>query len=172
MARYVAFLGGINVGGHRVSMAELRARFAELGFDDVSTYIASGNVVFSTRARQLEPTIEAHLEQALGYQVPTFVRTAADVTALAGASPFGDVPGTVAVGFLRQAPPKAVAREVAALGTDADTLEVIGTELWWHLPNGFSGSLLAPKALERAGLGPLTTRNLNTVRKLAARLPD
>jgi uncharacterized protein (DUF1697 family) len=170
MGRYVAFLGGINVGGHRVSMADLEGHFVDLGFDDVSTFIASGNVVFSTGERRPAPRIAAHLEEQLGYAVPTFVRSDARVVEVAGASPFGDVAGTVAVGFLDAKPPAAVRSAVAALATDSDALEVIGSELWWHLPNGFSGSKLAPKALARAGLGPLTTRNLNTVQKLAAKL--
>ena len=95
MPRHVAFLGGINVGGHRVAMADLKRHVEELGFTDVSTYIASGNVVFSTRTTKLEPLVEAHLEAALGYAVPTFVRRDAEVVALAGASPFGEVKGTV-----------------------------------------------------------------------------
>jgi uncharacterized protein (DUF1697 family) len=168
--RYVAFLGGINVGGHRVSMADLKGHFETLGLDDVSTYIASGNVLFTTRKRKLEPLVERHLAAALGYAVPTFVRTAADVVALADASPFGDVPGTVAVGFLRDAPPAAVRTAVGAIRTPSDTLEVVGRELWWHLPDGFSGSQLPSKALAQAGLGPMTTRNVTTVRKLAAKL--
>jgi uncharacterized protein (DUF1697 family) len=170
MPRYVAFLGGINVGGHRVSMTALKDLFAELGFDDVATYIASGNVVFSTRKKTLEPPIEKHLQRALGYSVPTFVRTDAQVIALAGASPFGEVTGTVGIGLLREAPPADVVRAVNALRSDSDTLQVVGTELWWHLPNGFSGSQLPPNALAKAGLPPLTTRNLNTMQKLAAKL--
>lgn len=171
MARYVAFLGGINVGGHRVAMADLRRHVEALGLDDVRTFIASGNVVFSTRKRTgLDDAVAGALGAALGYAVPTFVRTDAEVRALAEMEPFGDVPGTVAVGFLRGAPVAPVRKAVAALRTPADTLEVRGTELWWHLPNGFSGSQLHPKALERAGLGPLTIRNVTTVRKLAATL--
>lgn len=173
MPRYVAFLGGINVGGHRVTMADLRGAFEALGFDDVRTFIASGNVVFSTRKRAgVEAAIEAHLAKQLGYAVPTFVRTDAQVAALAdpAASPFGDVEGTVAVGFLKAEPTATVARAVADLATPTDTLEVIGTELWWHLPGGFAGSQLHPKALKRAGIPTLTTRNVTTVRKLAATL--
>ena len=75
--RHVAFLGGINVGGHRVTMERLRDEVTRLGFPDVSTFIASGNVMFSAPPR---PDHDEHLAQgleaALGWPVPTFVRTA------------------------------------------------------------------------------------------------
>ena len=168
MARHVAFLGGLNLGAtHKVSMADLKRHFEALGFDDVSTYINSGNVVFST-TRPSEATIERALEQALGFAVPTFVRTAAAVGKLR--SPFGGADGTVLVGFLKQAPSPAVRKAVAALATDTDTLQVRGTELWWHLPKGQKGSKLPRNALQKSGLGPMTTRNLNMLTKLAAKL--
>jgi uncharacterized protein (DUF1697 family) len=72
MPRYVAFLRAINVGGHIVKMDALRRHFASLGFDDVETFIASGNVIFqsrSTAAAALERRIEACLEERLGYEV-------------------------------------------------------------------------------------------------------
>src|SRR6185312_91254 len=90
MRTYVAFLGGINVGGHRVTMERLRAEFETLGFADVSTFIASGNVVFGAEGARtaLEPAIEAHLAERLGYPVPTFVRAARDVVRVATLAPF------------------------------------------------------------------------------------
>src|SRR5262245_20090236 len=110
MASYVAFLGGINVGGNRVTMDRLRSEFEALGFDDVGTFIASGNVFFraSGSAAQLESRIEVHLEGALGYAVPTFLRTNAAVVAAAERAPFGTArPGhTHAIAFLKRAPNK------------------------------------------------------------------
>ena len=168
MGRHIAFLGGLNVGkGHRVSMADLKAHFEALGYDDVSTYINSGNVVFST-SKPKESAIEGALEKELGFAVPTFVRTAAAVAELT--SPFGEVDGTVLVGFLKTAPTAAVKKAVTALATPADTLEVHGTELWWHLPNGQMGSKLPRNWGAEADLGPMTTRNLNMLQKLAAKL--
>ena len=83
MPRYVAFLGGLNVGkAHRVSMANLQREFDALGFDDASTYINSGNVVFSG-PEPSEAAVERHLEATFGFAVPTFVRTASAVQKLA-----------------------------------------------------------------------------------------
>ena len=80
--RYVAFLRGINLGKRRVAMTRLKALFEELGYGDVATFIASGNVVFSSPSRDaaaLETEIASHLEATLGYDVDTFVRTSAEV---------------------------------------------------------------------------------------------
>ena len=91
MPRYVAFLRAINVGGHVVKMNVLREQFEALGFADVETFIASGNVLFSSRAKTvaaLERKIEGRLKAALGYEVATFVRTCDEVSAMAAYAPF------------------------------------------------------------------------------------
>ena len=81
--RYVAFLRAINVGGrHLVKMDALRRLFEELGFTNVETFIASGNVVFESKSRSaasLEKAIEAHLQKSLGYEVKTFIRSESEV---------------------------------------------------------------------------------------------
>ncbi|HEX8457781.1 MAG TPA: DUF1697 domain-containing protein [Pyrinomonadaceae bacterium] len=80
---YIAFLRGINIGGHRVKMEELRALFSALGFGRVRSYIQTGNIFFDTddaEARAaLTRKIEEHLATALGYAVPTFLRTIPEV---------------------------------------------------------------------------------------------
>ena len=91
MQPYVALLRGINVGGHRVTMERLRELFVELGFASVETFIASGNVFFQTPETDtltLETRIEAHLKQALGYEVATFFRTPAELTTASAMCPF------------------------------------------------------------------------------------
>ena len=81
MPRYIAFLRAINVGGHTVKMDRLRQIFDSLGFSNVETFLASGNVVFETTAQDtaaLETRITAGLRAALGYEVATFLRTPAE----------------------------------------------------------------------------------------------
>src|SRR5687768_4657369 len=112
MPRYIAFLRAINVGGHTVKMDRLRQLFEELGFANVETFIASGNVIFETRSTKmpaLEKKIERHLHAALGYEVTTFIRTPAELTAVAALQPFapGDLAApdhTAYVIFLAAAP--------------------------------------------------------------------
>src|SRR3954470_8101179 len=91
MPKLVAFLRAINVGGHTVTMASLREAFGAVGLKDVETFIASGNVIFTAPAGKtaaLERQIEGHLHGILGYEVKTFVRTQAEVAAIAAYQPF------------------------------------------------------------------------------------
>src|SRR6185503_15854800 len=91
MARYVAFLRGFNVGGHVVAKDALCKPFTALGLEDVESFIASGNVIFTARsgsAPTWEKRLAERLEKALGYEVATFVRTGKEVAAIAAAKPF------------------------------------------------------------------------------------
>src|SRR6267142_2212313 len=91
MPKYVAFLRAINVGGHVVKMDQLRSSFTELGFANVETFIASGNVIFDSKSKNtqaLERKIEKHLQAVLGYAVATFVRSIAEVGEIADYKPF------------------------------------------------------------------------------------
>lgn len=177
MARYVAFLRAINVGGRTVRMQALRAHFAALGFTRVETFIASGNVIFEARAApdgRLAARIEAHLAKALGFEVATFVRTAGEVAALAKASPFAPrevfVGGAHCVGFLAQ-PLAAPARErLASLASDVDDLRPVGREVWWLSRVRQSESRFSSAALEKALGVPCTFRGLNTLARLADHL--
>ena len=95
MTTWVAFLRGVNVGGHRVvKMERLRALFGELGFENVRTYIQSGNVLFDSKKTSraaLEKAIDGHLEAALGFDVRSFVRKSTDLHALIARDPFSEV---------------------------------------------------------------------------------
>jgi uncharacterized protein (DUF1697 family) len=172
--RYVALLRAINVGGHTVTMEQLRAVFQSLRLANVQTFIASGNVIFESpaAAAALEPVIEGGLQKALGYPVLTFVRSRTEMTAVAAHSAFAeeDLTGaSVYVVFLKDRPGRAAATKVLALGTDLDDFDVRGREVYW----------LRRKAKERAGdpfppiervLGlPGTSRNVTTVRRIAAK---
>src|SRR4051794_18872573 len=91
MTRYFVFLRAINVGGHTVKMEALRAHFEALGFASVSTFIASGNVIFEAAEQDtatIERQIETRLHEQLGYPVSAFVRTSDELTAIAEHTPF------------------------------------------------------------------------------------
>jgi uncharacterized protein (DUF1697 family) len=176
MTRYAAFLRAINVGGHVVKMDRLRALCESAGLAQVSTFIASGNVLFeSTKPpAQLETLLEGTLKRALGYDVTTMVRSAADVARIVrhvDASAHGDEAGVrLYIGLLKTAPTPAAARNVAALSNDIDILAVHGRELYWRCRKSFSESTVAGPALGRALGVAVTTRNITTVRKLAGKL--
>ncbi|HEY4375739.1 MAG TPA: DUF1697 domain-containing protein [Acidimicrobiales bacterium] len=105
---YFGFLRAVNVGKRRVVMADLRTELADLGLDDVGTFINSGNVIFrsSARAATVERQIEQRLHEWLGFEVETFVRTASELRAVLAHQPFhGFEPGNgpiVQVGFVRR----------------------------------------------------------------------
>jgi uncharacterized protein (DUF1697 family) len=168
---HIAFLRAINVGGRQVAMAPLRELFTSLGFTDVSTYIASGNVCFTGRGRgaALESKIEAALEEAFGFVIETFVRSEAELQAVLDAVPFteADVRDAHAlmIAFLKQPVPADVAQAVMALSTPVQRFQVIGRELYWLRATRES----EPK-VERAVdklLKPMTGRNVRTVAALA-----
>jgi uncharacterized protein (DUF1697 family) len=179
MPRYVAFLRAINVGGHIVKMDQLRKLFTQLGLTEVETFIASGNVLFTSPSKSgpaLEKKIEKHLEAALGYEVATFVRTAAEVCQ-AGAheafpaatmkTPFH----ALYVSFLRDAPSSAAKRAVEALRSPNDEFHINARELYWLSRVPFSETKIGGALLEKT-IGPATMRNVTTVRKLAAKCAD
>ncbi len=91
MERYVAFLRGMNLGGRRIKNDELRGEFEALGFADVACFRASGNVIFGVDGGvegELAARIEAGLVESLGYEVPVFLRGAAELLSIAASEPF------------------------------------------------------------------------------------
>ena len=176
MERYVAFLRAINVGGHTVKMDHLRALFGELGFTDVSTVIASGNVIFHTRSRSprtLEEQIERQLSKTLGYDVATFVRSAPELAALARYEPFPradlETPGaTLSVVFFRTPPSDDARQKLLSMRTTTDDFHISEREAYWLCRTRMSESTVFKKGLLDKVIGiPGTSRNFNTVRKIA-----
>src|SRR5712671_5083248 len=93
MSKYIAFLRAINVGGHTVKMDHLRSLFEAMGFSNVETFIASGNVIFDSKSKNtkaLESKIEQGLEPSLGYAVTTFIRSVSELADVARYQPFAD----------------------------------------------------------------------------------
>ncbi|HEY6120997.1 MAG TPA: DUF1697 domain-containing protein [Pyrinomonadaceae bacterium] len=177
MPKYFAFLRAINVGGHIVKMDQLRKLFEELGFENVETFIASGNVIFDTRKSKtllLENKIEQHLHQQLGYQSTTFIRSVSELAAVADHKPFADSEleakqNTLFVGFLSTEPPDAAKTKLKSLKNQFSDFHVNGRELYWlrrRLPDEppFSSAPLE-KTLGMA----ITFRNINTVKRLVSK---
>ena len=174
--RLIAFLRAINVGGHTVTMARLRAEFEGLGFTGVETFIASGNVIFTSRSNDfplLEKKIEARLRAAFGFEVATFLRTNAEVAAVAGYKPFKGpkVKSAVAfcVGFVEKPLDAAAARALMAFKTDIDDFHTRGREVYWLCQTGQSGSTFSNASLEKQLKIRSTFRSITTVERLAAK---
>ena len=157
-------------------MEELRRVLVAAGLSDVETFIASGNVIFSSPVADtaaLARRIESALEKAFGYPVATFVRTPEELAAIAAHMPCSTDPatcgGAIHIIFLAQALPAAACREVAALSAPGDELSVKGREIYWGRFGKLSESPLFGKSLGKmASAG--TMRNRNTVVRLLARM--
>ena len=169
MPTQVAFLRAINVGGRIVKMAALRAHCESCGLANVGTFIASGNVIFDSRATaaSLEKTIEKQLQAKLGYEVATFVRTIPELEAIVkpAAGSRGDAKN-VYVGFMRAPVPSAVQKTLQALTAPGERLLFADREIYWMTPANMLDSKFSYAALERATKSPATFRNITTVTKI------
>jgi uncharacterized protein (DUF1697 family) len=173
--RSVAFLRGMNLGGRRITNDALRGHFEALGCDKVATFRASGNVIFTKEGRPAELTteLEAGLAEALGYEVPVFLRSAEQLLAIAGCVPFDAKhveasKGKLQVALLTKKPSSAAVKKASALSTDADRLTIEGRELYWLPKGGMSESELDLEALATI-LGPTTIRTKGTIDQIAAK---
>ena len=174
--RHLALLRAINTGRRRVTNDDLVAAFAALGFAGARAYQASGNVLFTTdrSAQDAAAHIARGLQEALGYEVRTFVRDAATVRRLAEATPFPPAQlaaskGKPQITFLDAPVPAEQAAAAEALSTDTDLVVVRGREWFWLPHQGISGTTLDLSAVERA-VGVGTTRTLGTVQRITKRL--
>ena len=177
MTKYIAFLKAINVGGHTVKMDYLKNLFEKMGFENVETFIASGNVVFETKSKgvdSIKKKIETELEKTLGYKVATFVRTTKELKEIAEYIPFknadlGDKKNSLYIGFLDSEPDKDRKKKTLELSDRANEFIFNKKELYWLCRKNFSDSGITGKTLEKA-LGMETTiRNSTTIRKMVAR---
>jgi uncharacterized protein (DUF1697 family) len=175
MTTRVAFLRAVNLGKRTVGMSRLAKVFEGAGYSDVWTYINSGNVVFgaSGSRAQLEDAIEKRVEKEFGFEITTFVRTAAELRKAVDDTPFRVAAGdTHFLTFLKKAPSPSAKRALEALSNDYDTLVVRGRDVHWRMHGLSSASPLKKKDWENVlGKNSSTSRNVNSLRKLVAKLP-
>jgi uncharacterized protein (DUF1697 family) len=175
----VLLLRGINLGpSRRVPMAELRALLSNAGYEDVATYVQSGNVVLSSPAKPAKPAKPAELESSVaelvsdrfGFEVPVCARSASQLAKVMAHDPIpggADDPKRYQVTFLAERAPAAVVRRLEELAAGSERVAAHGRELYTYHPDGIARSKLA-KALTASELGiAATARNWTTVRTLA-----
>lgn len=180
MPRYVAFLRGINLGKRRPPMSRLREIFEEMGFEDVATFIASGNVIFNARKQdqtKLENRIAKQLEATLGYPVDTFVRTLERVAEISQTKPFpedGKDGYAIHVGFFHSELPKATAKKLEAIRGSDDAFRVTDKEYFWLRHGGVLESDVWDRPeMKELRLPASSMRNMKSLRKLIAKFaPD
>jgi uncharacterized protein (DUF1697 family) len=170
---FVALLRGINVGGkNKVPMAQLKSSLASLGYEDVVTYIQSGNVVFRSPvgdARKVAATIEKRIAEEFEVPASVLIRTPAELRAVEKQNPFlkaGVDASKLHVVFLDRSPKKSAVTDLDPGRSPPDEFEVRGGEIYLHLPNGAGRSKLTIDYFERRLGVRGTTRNWRTLTKL------
>jgi uncharacterized protein (DUF1697 family) len=171
MARLIALLRAVNVGGRKVGMAELREACEAGGFKDVTTYIASGNLVVDGRAAGAETRLEALIERRFGFEVPVIVRTAEQWAAYLAKNPLAreaaDSPSRLVLLVSKKAADRAAPQALAARAQHGEVVTHCGDALVMYFAAGIGASKLSPALIDRLAGSPTTGRNWNTVRKLA-----
>jgi len=165
MARYVALLRAVNVGGTgKLLMSDLEALCLKAGFEQVATYIASGNVVFHStlRAAEVQARLQERLQRHAGRPIGVLLRTAAQLRAVLAANPFPERAAKLT--YTLFLPHKPAADVLASARNRSDEDIRLGLrEVYIHYPKGAGQS-----RLQVAGMHEGTARNLNTVARLVA----
>jgi uncharacterized protein (DUF1697 family) len=176
MTTRIAFLRAVNLGKRTVKMSALVEIVEDLGHANVWTHINSGNVVFgaSGSREHLEEALEKGLEAAFGFEVTTFVRTAAELQGIVDAKPFDVATGdTHFVTFLKAVPAASTRKDLEELTNDFDTLVVDGRDVHWRMHGKSTDSHLKSKDWERlVGRNQSTSRNITMLRKLADKIAE
>jgi len=172
MARFIAMLRGVNVGGNILKMDRLRELCDQLGFKDTRTYVQSGNLVFESDRPQAElcSLIEKRLAGETRLPVCVILRTPAEFEKIISGNPFLKEKGIdvskLHVTFLAKPAGKDALKNLAAIKAGQDRFRVLGKELYLHCPSGYGETKLSNNALQKALGVNATTRNWNTVNKL------
>jgi uncharacterized protein (DUF1697 family) len=180
MATHVALLRGVNVGGRKLAMADLREIITGIGHADVSTYIQSGNALFSTEradTAELAAEIEKAIADRLGLDVGVVVLSRADLAAVIAANPYADEPDPKRVHGVvmnKEPGPDVLARLTALPASGGDSWHNDGCVIYLHTPAGYGRSDLAQRLLRvlgspRSGV-IATARNWSTMETLMERL--
>ncbi len=175
MTVFVALLRAVNVGGRTLPMADLRGLCETLGFEDVRTFIQSGNVVLRSPVhdrRRVREQIEAAIEDRFGFKSEVMIRTAEDLRRLIARNPFPDVaeaePTRLVVAFLTAPAADDAPARLEAVYKGPERARFVGEDIYVHFPNGQGESKLTPAVLQKASGVPGTARNWNTVGMLLA----
>jgi uncharacterized protein (DUF1697 family) len=172
MPVYISFLRGINMTGHnKMKMAELAELYYDLGFNDVSTFIQSGNVVFTAADElsvlEISRKIERAIDERFSYNVPVMLRTADELESLHSVNPFLSEnnfdPSKNAVLFLHEKVIDEQIAKVKNIDYPPDKFKVEGSEIFIYCPNGFGRTKLYTNFFEKKMGVKGTARNWNTV---------
>ena len=174
--KYVALLRGVNAGGNRrVPMAELREAFADMGFTDVSTYINSGNIIFSSQAEPSAEAIREKLEAAFQFEIPLLILSADHICRIAEAIPQGwqnDTTQKSDVAYLFPAVDDASITMKLGCNPDIETAVYTEGALLFNIDRKYQSRSSLLRVIGAPLYQYMTVRNVNTARKLARLVSD
>lgn len=171
MTTYIALLRAINVGGYRkIKMESLREMFEAMGFENVSTYIQSGNVVFEGEGdpSDISKHIERQIKETFGHEVPTIIRSPQQVQEALKGFPFEEGNGWKGyITFLMEEAGKEQAKELESLSSGIEKFKVAGSEIHVLVDKETDEKPLFSNSFVEKRLDTYaTSRNLRTVRKI------
>lgn len=173
MSRWVALLRGINVGGHnKIPMAELRELCNDIGWENVDTYIQSGNIVFSAAGSTaaLEKELAEAIASHFGHRIHVIVRPAAAWPLYIRLNPFPEAsesePNRVMLALSKKPLPPDAAENLNKYTASGESIAQRTDSLWIHYASGSAKSRITPALLDRLAGSPVTTRNWRTVLKI------
>ena len=171
--RFVALLRGINVGGHnKIKMADLRSMTEEFGYENVQTYIQSGNLLFEAKEAKarVASALESAIEDTFGFGVPVIVRTAQEIRKARAGCPFEDVvnerPALVHAGFAKKRIAPSAKKALEPYCKAGERIAVKGQVIWIDYKGGVARTKLTPAVLDREFGSTVTGRNIKTLDKL------
>jgi uncharacterized protein (DUF1697 family) len=174
--KYISILRGINVSGQKkILMADLKSLYESLNFENVITYIQSGNVIFDSRLKnknELKIIIEVAIEKKFKFHVPIVIRTKTDFKNIINKQPFTGISsekdGTIMlVTFLSEKPSEMKVTDFQQYVKAPEKLVIKGTEVYLYCPNGYGKSKLTNNFIEKKLGVDATTRNWKSIHKIA-----
>ena len=174
MKTYISILRGINVSGHKlIKMDAIRKSYDQLGFQNITTYVQSGNIVFTskkTKSDELAQKISEQIEEDYGFEVPVIVMTIDTLRQIIDDNPFLKDTGTertfLHVTFLSSEPHNYDLRAIEEKKQKAEEIVVANKAVYLYCPNGYGKSKLNNRFLENKLRVGATTRNWKTTNKL------
>ena len=175
--KYVAFLRALNVGGRIAKMAAILPVFKAAGLENVSSFLASGNIMFETETRDLvglTELLESAFQNEFGFMSHMFIRSLEHLQSILNFEPFdanirAGSP-TNCVGFARRKLPTNALELLKALGNDNDYFAVSSPEIYWASKSSQSEASFTLKQLEKSMGMEASFRGMNTIKRLVARL--
>lgn len=173
MALFLAMLRGINVGGKKVPMAELRSLYEDMKYKKIRTYIQSGNVIFESKETDEIKISSLHAKKIsakFGFEVPVIIRTEKELSDIIKKNPFVKANGIAEerlyVTFLADIPPKELLQKISVPVGCNDEFKIAGREIYLYCPGGYGETKLNNNFFEKKLKVNATTRNWRTCNEL------